>query len=166
MALRRSRRRAWASAWAAAVIAACEAGGGTGPGSITEADFAILDWVLVPSASGAPAVHVTAVDGRAGAGEVSYRVLPGEAGFSDANGDDRLDALVPVQSSDGERQWYLWADVEGGPRQVPLPVAHSRSCGTVTTAVAGVEGGFEIREVRRRIDAFDLPCHAPGLDGR
>ncbi|CAG7603892.1 hypothetical protein ACFPZL_01655 [Leucobacter soli] len=139
--------------------------------AIEDFDFANADWSVVPFAETWPAVEFTAVDGAVEVDGIAYTVIADEIEFSDADGDGALDAIVPVEGYGGgnsvDRQWYIWATRDGTAVQVPLPVARSIHCGTLTKSVEPVDGGFRVHEFRRAIGESDyLACTDIGSDER
>lgn len=138
--------------------------------SIENVDFGNLDWIFIPHTQTYPPILVTLSDGTAENEGVQYTVVSNEVVYSDADGDGDLDALVPIEAYAGgnsvDRQWYIWADEGGEPKQVEWPVARTIHCGTVTQDVSASASGFEVHEFRHNIGEEHLACTDLGSDER
>lgn len=120
-------------------------------------------WVFAPGGYGAP-VTLDFHDGAAAKDGIAYEMK--EPVYADATGDGLEDALVPIESADGngwQSLWYVFVARDGVAVQVTAPVARASRCGDEVRRVAADAAGFVIEQTLRMSPWDDaIPCSDPG----
>lgn len=120
---------------------------------LTAADIAAwaagAEWSYAPDGLGTP--HTVALSGGVGTDDLGRPYTLGEAVGADLDGDEVMDAAIPITMVDGNavhELWYIWrglgADSEPVAEQVIYPISRTTRCGDVTRAVTAVDGGLQL----------------------
>ncbi len=116
---------------------------------LRDVDLTTGKWVYSPGGYSAP-IPLDFVDGSATVETVVYTMT--EPVYADANGDGLDDALVAIESLDGngwESLWYVFVADGASAVQVAVPVARASRCGDAVTATAASPDGFIIDQTLR-----------------